>query len=492
MFGRTELFIISVIFYVVGTVVESKSYNVQTYAGGAIIFQFGLTGVQLLLQLMAGDFSLLNWRLISSFVPALPFIINTWVSGNLTAAVGTRWSMGIWMWAIIFPGVSIPLILCLFHMRYKAKKNGDLDEINKEISDYQRLGLLGLIKFLFFKLDVIGIFLLVAFFALILVPLTLAGGLAREWKTAKIIAPLVVGFLCIPVFIIWERFAPSPIVPFKLIRDRGVWSAFCIAILINFVWYMQGDYMYTILIVSVNQTFKSATRITQLYSFVSVITGAILGLCVTRIRYLKPFIVFGTVCWLISMGMLIHFRGGTDSKSGIIGSLCFLGFGAGFFTYPTQVSLQSVTDHDHMAVITSLYLASYYIGSALGSCVSGAIWTQVLAEKIREQFQLIGNTSESLLTTAYGSPFTFIVDYPWGTPERMAVVEAYKQVQRLLLITGTCLCVPLIGFSLCLRNPRLLDAQNLYDEKVVSEKDEERGISKEDSKGIQRLKLLFM
>lgn len=491
IFGRTELFLISTVFYIVGTIIESQANNVQTYAGGAIIFQFGLTGIMILLQLMAGDFSFLNWRLLSSFVPALPFIINTWISGEVSKAVGTRWSFGIWMWSFIFPAASIPLVFSLYHMRYLAKKRGDFDDAKNEITEFQQLGLWKFLKSLFFKIDVIGIFLIVAIFALILVPLTLAGGISTNWKTAKIIVPLVIGFLMIPTFIIWEIYAPSPVIPFNLVKDRGVWSAFFIGILINFIWYMQGDYMYTVLIVAVNQSIASATRIVQLYSFVSVITGTILGLVVSKIRYLKPFIVFGSIVWIVAMGMLVHFRGGTDSKSGIIGSLCFLGFGAGFFTYPTQASLQSSTDHEHMAIVTSLYLASYYIGSALGNCVSGAIWTQTLAGEISKQFEKIGISSTELLTTAYGSPFTFIIDYPWGTPERMAVVEAYKHVQKLLLITGTCLCAPLIVFALLLRNNKLISAQNRFDVDLPEiQRDQNSSQEIEEKSWFKRLKSL--
>lgn len=254
-------------------------------------------------------------------------------------------------------------------MRYLAKKRGAMDEIDQEESEYKRLGLWGFLKYLFFKLDVPGIFLIVAAFALVLVPLTLAGGITKEWRTARTIAPLVVGFCCIPAFIAWEMLSPSPVLPFKLFKDRGVWSAFCIGIILSIVYYMQADYLYSVLMVAVNTSNAAATRITQLYGFVSVVVGAIVGLLSSRIRYLKPFVVFGTCCWVVAMSMLIHFRGGTESQSGIIGSLCFLGFGAGLFTYSTEVLLQAQSDHEHMAVLTSLYFASYYIGNSIGACV---------------------------------------------------------------------------------------------------------------------------
>lgn len=462
VFGRAELLCVCILFYVVGTILESQARNASIYAGGAVIFQFGYTGILLLVQLLCGDFSLLNWRLLASLIPVTPFIINTWISGNLVSAVGDKWSWGIAMWAIIFPVVCTPLMICLGHMHYRAAKSGQLAELRNEDSHYKRLGLVGFLKYLFFKLDIIGLFLLVAVLALILVPFTLAGGVTAEWGKAKIIAPLCIGFALIPAFVYWEYYTETPFMPFHLLKDRGVWAALGVGSMSSWIWYMQGDYMFTVLVVAVNESYTSATRINSLYSFVSVLTGTIFGLVVAKVRYLKPFIVGSALIWFVSMGMLIHFRGGTSSRDGIIAALCLMGFGAGFLTYPAQSSIQSNTNHENMAVVTSLYLSSFYIGSALGNTISGAIWTQVLPEKISAEFTQFSNTT--LVKYAYGSPFEFVVDYPWGTPEREALVVAYQHVQRLLLITGTCLCVPFLIFALLLRNPRLASVQNLYDD----------------------------
>lgn len=456
VFGRMELLAISVVFYAVGTIIMSQAYDVQRFAGGSIIYQIGYTGLMLVLQLIAADFSLLNWRLLASMVPTIPFIINTWISGNITADMGTQWSWGIGMWAIIVPVVTVPLLVCFIHMRVRAHKNGSMNQFKNELTDFQQLGFVKYMVSLFWKLDIIGVILMAAVLALILVPLTLAGGVEQEWKKAKIIAPLVIGFCCIPAFVVWEYYTPHPVTPFGLLKDRGVWSALLIGVFINFVWYMQGDYLFTVLQVAVNQSTLSATRITSLYSFVSTLTGVGLGFVVIRVKHVKYFITFGAIMWLVAMGMLIRFRGGESSYAGIIGSECLLGFGAGFFTYPTQASIQSCTRHEHMAVITALYLTAYQIGSGLGGSVSGAIWTQVLPKEIGKRL-----SNETLVTDAYGSPLTFILDYSWGTPERMAVVDAYRYIQKLLTIVGTCLVIPLIAFTFFLRNHKLDTVQSL-------------------------------
>lgn len=61
------------------------------------------------------------------------------------------------------------------------------------------------------------------------------------------------------------------------------------------------------------------------------------------------------------------------------------------------------------------------------------------------------------------TPFTFLDEYLIGTLGRQAVVDAYKHSQRNLVVIGICMCVPLIGFAVALRNPKLNDNQTLAD-----------------------------
>lgn len=41
IFGRLELLIVSILFYLVGTIIESQAYDVQRYAGCAVLYEIG-------------------------------------------------------------------------------------------------------------------------------------------------------------------------------------------------------------------------------------------------------------------------------------------------------------------------------------------------------------------------------------------------------------------------------------------------------------------
>ncbi|EFY87657.1 hypothetical protein MAC_06251 [Metarhizium acridum CQMa 102] len=459
VFGRIELICLSIFFYVLGTIIEAASKNVDTFAGGSVLYQIGYTMIILLVEVIIADITSTRARLFFSYVPALPFIINTWVSGNISELVlrKSTWEWGIGMWAIIFPVCSLPLILSLLVVSRRAKRQGLLENYT---SSFKRLGFRNFALELFWLLDVIGIILIVAVLELVLVPLTLAGGESSQWKSAHIIAPIAVGVVCIPAFVCWELRAPHPLVPFTNMKDRSVWAPMGIAIFLNFAYTMQSDFLWTVLIVAFDFSQNTATRVISLYSFTSVIVGPLLGLVVYRVRRLKIFVVIGTMLYMVAFGLLIHFRGSANgsARAGVIGAQVVLGVAGGLFPYTTQASLQVNLRHEHLAVMTGIYLATYNIGSALGNTVSGAMWTQLLPEKLNESLSPINATLGPL---AYNSPLTVAPLYPVGTPERTAMISSYQYIQRLLTITGICLCVPLIVFGLLLRNPKLNNNQTL-------------------------------
>jgi SIT family siderophore-iron:H+ symporter-like MFS transporter len=117
------------------------------------------------------------------------------------------------MFAIIYPICALPLIFAVFIAHRRAKKNTSLESYK---TPFESLGAKKLAVALFWQLDVIGIILMIAVLALILVPFSIAGGVKTTWGTAKVIAPLVIGILCIPVFAYWESTCQHPIIPFHV------------------------------------------------------------------------------------------------------------------------------------------------------------------------------------------------------------------------------------------------------------------------------------
>jgi SIT family siderophore-iron:H+ symporter-like MFS transporter len=138
------------------------------------------------------------------------------VSGDVAQAVlnATTWQWGIGMWSIIYPVCSLPLLHALWLAQRRAKRSGRLVGVDSAAT---QLGFKRMVVQLFHELDMVGLVLLVAFFALFLLPFTLAGGETTSWGRAHIIVMLVIGILCGGAFALWEtKFARYPCVPFHV------------------------------------------------------------------------------------------------------------------------------------------------------------------------------------------------------------------------------------------------------------------------------------
>lgn len=193
------------------------------------MYQIGYTGMILVVHIILADFSNLDWRLFYYYIAGFPFIINTWVAGVVAAdsLKHYSWNYSIGIWAFIFPLAAVPFLGCMIVMMWKASKTEEwkiLRMEEKEINKW-RSWKDNIFVQLFWRIDVIGIFIIICVLGFILVPLTIAGGIEEKWKHSYVIAPLVIGFVLIVPLVIWETtFARYPVIPYVLMKDRGVWS----------------------------------------------------------------------------------------------------------------------------------------------------------------------------------------------------------------------------------------------------------------------------
>ena len=125
------------------------------------------------------------------------------------------------MFAILLPASALPVIAILTLAARRAKRQGKLIGLKTLMEVHGTYG--ALLEDLFWRVDLIGLVLICAFLALILLPMTIAGGTSSRWGHADMIVMLVVGFLTIPLFVFWEKkYARHPVMPFHLLKDRSM------------------------------------------------------------------------------------------------------------------------------------------------------------------------------------------------------------------------------------------------------------------------------
>ncbi|KAM3165198.1 Siderophore iron transporter ARN1 [Lachancea thermotolerans] len=65
--------------------------------------------------------------------------------------------------------------------------------------------------------------------------------------------------------------------------------------------------------------------------------------------------------------------------------------------------------------------------------------------------------NENLAKAAFSSPYEFIASYPWGTPERTQVINAYRHVQKQKMLVSLILTGILLLSSLFTKDRKLCD-----------------------------------
>lgn len=81
---------------------------------------------------------------------------------------------------------------------------------------------------------VIGLLLITGGFSLILLPFSLAAYQSKGWASGMIIAMLVIGFVCLCLFPIYEKwFSKKCFLPFELMSNRTILGACVLAALLD-------------------------------------------------------------------------------------------------------------------------------------------------------------------------------------------------------------------------------------------------------------------
>ncbi|KAI1304323.1 siderophore iron transporter mirC [Xylaria venustula] len=468
VFGRLEAFTICILLYVLGYIQMAASANVQTFAAAQIFYSAGSTGLQILQQVFIADTSDMPNRALFSSLPDTPFLVTTWIGsiigGAIVASSTWRWAYGIW--AIILPVVFLPLALTLFLNGRRAKKLG----IQPEKRKFAEGGPLATVVALWNQLDIGGIILLSASFALILIPLTLTKTTPGGWHSATIIVLIVVGGVLLIVFPFWEgskKLAPHPLIALELLKSR----TFCAGCLVGFFYFLVfylsvQPYFYSYLLVVQHQSIAAAGHITQVFSFSSTVTSIVVSLLIKYTRHYKYFVTSGALVYLLGVGLMIRYRTMDASVGSLVGTQIAVGIGGGMLNVPAQLGVQASASHQQVAAATAVYLTMVEIGGAVGAAISGAVWTQLIPAKLAEYLpaDLAPQAHTIFGDVTVASNYTM---YPVDSPARMAINRSYQETVQVLLTIAISLSAPLVVLSFAMRNYKLDDIKQGVKGKVI-------------------------
>jgi hypothetical protein len=134
---------------------------------------------------------------------------------------------------------------------------------------------------------------------------------------------------------------------------------------------------------------------------------------------------------------MIEFRQPDVNIGFIVMCQIFIAFSGGTLVICEEIAAMAAVSHQYIAVILAAEGMFANIGGAIGSTVAGAIWTGVLPKKLAEY---LPQEAKANLTMIYGD-LTTQLSYEVGTETRDAIVRAYGDAKRIMIIAAASILV---------------------------------------------------
>ncbi|KAL4739927.1 major facilitator superfamily domain-containing protein [Aspergillus similis] len=445
LWDRTVGVCIMVLIAIIGLIMMACCNNIATYCAAQAFYTVGFTGVIFCVDVLTADTSSMRNRGIVYGFTSSPYIITAFAGSPLSNQFHeTNWRWAYGTICIILPVVALPLIVTWELAKRKAAREHRLEaNLRPGRSLWQSA------RYYIVEFDVIGIFLMTGGMILFLTSFNIAGNTTSEWRSAKIMAMTVVGFCVLAAFVAYERWgAPKPFIPYHLLVDRTVVGACLLDITYQVSYYCWTSYFTSFLQVVYNTSLTQAGYISAIFDLMDPVWLIGCGFLIRITGRFKWILMWAAPLYLLASGLMIYFR--TPGHS--VGYMCmcqiFLAVGGGTMILIEQVAVLAASRHEDYAAMLALLSTFGNIGSAVGSSVSGAIWTNTLPQRLREYLPA---ETRHLWSEIYDSLDTQL-SYPVGSPTRIAIQNAYASSQRNMMITGTAIMALSLVWVMIMRN----------------------------------------
>ncbi|WEW57797.1 hypothetical protein PRK78_003264 [Emydomyces testavorans] len=210
-------------------------------------------------------------------------------------------------------------------------------------------------------------------------------------------------------------------------------------------------YLYSYLQVVQGQSVATAGRVTQTFSFISTVAAISVSFFIKYTGRYRPFVTGGCLAYTggLLLMLLTHKEGSSVIETLIVQTI--VGLGGGLVNVPVQLGVQASASHQEVAAATAMFLTTLEMGGAVGSAISGAVWTSFVPKRLRDY---LPPESQKDADEIFGK-LTKALSYPLGSPTRIAINRAYEETMETLLTIAVCVTIPLIPLSFLMKDYRL-------------------------------------
>ncbi|PTB72375.1 MFS general substrate transporter [Trichoderma longibrachiatum ATCC 18648] len=448
VWGRAEGFLIMTVFATLGLILMAASNDIATFCAAYVFYSIGFGGMTYAVDVITADASQLKNRGLAYAFTSSPYMITAFAGAKASEGfyndISWRWGFGVF--AIIFPVVAAPLYFILKVNLRKAERQGLL---SKEPSDRT---ILQSIWYYCIEFDAMGVFLFSAGLTVFLLPFNIADSAPNGWASGYIIAMIVVGFLMLIVFSLYEAFlAPTPLLTWNLLVDRTVVGACLLDATYQISYYCWANYFTSFLQVVNDLSLAEAGYVNNTFNVVSGVLLLIVGFLIRRTGRFKWLLYIAIPLYIFAQGLMIYFRKPNQNVGYLVMCQVFISIGGSIFIIIEQLAILAAVDHQHIAAALALLNVVGTAGDALGATISGAIWTNTF-QKALERY--LPESALPDLDIIYEDLDTQL-SYPVGSAVRVAIQKAYGYSQTRMLAAGTGVMGLAIIWMLMIRNINL-------------------------------------
>ncbi|KAK7423513.1 hypothetical protein QQX98_000970 [Neonectria punicea] len=445
VWGRAEGFLLMAGFSTLGIILMAVSQNLATFCAAQVFYQVGFAGVIYVVCVLAADATNLRNRGLAFAFTSSPYMITAFAGSKAAEGflqnVSWRWGFG--CFAIIIPGVTIPLFMLLKLNLRKAEKQGLLVRESSGRTFLQK------VWHVIVEFDTLGVFLFAGGLTIFLLPFTLATSAPHQWKTDYIIAMIVVGFVMLVAFGLYQAYwAPAPFIKKQFLTNRTVIAACLIDLTYQTSYYCWASYFPSFLQVVNNLTVAEAGYVNSTFQVVSGVLLFFVGYLIRRTGYYKWLFYWAVPLYIFAQGLMIYFRRPNQHIGYLIMCEVFISIGGSVFILVMQLAVLAAVDHQHVAAALAVLFVFGTVGGAIGRTISGTIWTNTF------QGALMRNLPEEALPqlALIYSDIVTQLSFPVGSETRLAIQKSYGYAQTRMLAAGTGIMVLSFIWMLLLEN----------------------------------------
>lgn len=260
---------------------------------------------------------------------------------------------------------------------------------------------------------------------------------------------LVVGFVLLFVFIIWEAFvAPKPLFSLGFLYNRTVIGACLLDATYQLCYYCWNGYFTSFLQVVNDLTVAEAGYVGNTFDVVSGVLLLIVGVLIRKTGRFKWLLWIAVPLYIFAQGLMIYFRRPNQSVGYLVMCQIFISIGGSVFIIVEQLAILAAVDHQQVASVLALLNVVGTVGDAIGATISSAIWQNTYPNALS---MYLPESAMSNFDSIYGEIDTQL-EYAVGSATRTAIQRAYGYAQTRMLAVGTGIMALAFLWTMMIRN----------------------------------------